>query len=114
MPLKSSIPAIRAGLRDATARGVRRAAGHVADLARQLAPIDTGALRRSIRVEDGTTDTQVAVTAGRGLADIRAIAQEFGTVYQPAQPYMTPAARAIKPEIEVAAELQALYQRSDL
>ena len=114
MPLNSNIGRIRAGLRGASGRGVERAAGFVADLAQQLAPVDTGDLRASVQVEPGDSDTQRVVTAGRGLPDIRAVAQEFGTVTAPAQPFMAPAARAVKPEKEVATELVALYRSNAL
>lgn len=110
MPLRSNIGRIRAGLRSASGRGNHRAAQFMANLAYQLAPEDTGDLKRSVQVETEPSDVQQVVSAGRGLPDIRAVAQEFGTVTSAAQPFMTPAARAIKPEKEVAAELVALYR----
>lgn len=114
MPVRSKIPALRAQLRPATARGVARAAGYVADLARQLAPVDEGDLRDSIQVEPTGPDLKMAVTAGRGLPDPRAILNEYGgdSIFYPAQPYMTPAAEAIDVAREVKAELRALIKRS--
>lgn len=116
MPLKSNIGKIRAGLNKAVATGNYRAAGFVADLAAQLAPEDEGDLKRSIKVVTEESDLQQVVTAGEGLPDPRAIMNEYGgiTINYPAQPYMTPAARAIKPEQEVVAEVVALYRSNAL
>jgi HK97 gp10 family phage protein len=108
--LKSNFGRIAADLSRAAARGNHRAAGFVADLAAQLAPVDTGGLRASIRVETGPDEPTQVVTAGRGLPDIRAVAQEYGTVTAPSQPFMTPAARAVRPAKEIAAEVEALVR----
>lgn len=121
MPLKSNIPQLRAAIRDATARGVHRAAGMVRDLARQFAPYDDRPsrppgphLRDTIQVEPEQPALRVEVTAGRGLPDPRAILNEYGgdTIFYPAQPYMTPAARAIKVQREVATEIRKAIKRS--
>ena len=103
---KNRIPQTRAAITAAAARGVARAAGFVVDLAQQLAPVDTGALRGSIQVEPGEPALTMRVTAGRGLPDARAVFQEYGTSRQPAQPYLTPAYRAISVRKEVAAEIK--------
>ena len=103
---RNRIPATRKAVEAAAARGVARAAGYVADLAQQLAPVDTGALRASIRVEPSEPALRMTVTAGRGLPDARAVFQEYGTSRQPAQPYLTPAAKAIKVGQEVKAEIR--------
>lgn len=113
MALQSRIGAIRAGLRAATGRGVQRAAEHVADLARQLTPVDTGALRASIRVEAGPSETSRAVVAGGSGVDY-AVFVEYGTSRMAAQPFMTPAAKAIRVDVEVAAELDALYRSNGI
>jgi len=120
---KNNLPKIRKGLKPATARGIGRAAGYVADLARQLAPYDNDPerapgphLRDTIQVEGEDGDTRRAVTAGRGLDDPRAVVNEFGgtTIDFPAQPYMTPAAEAITPEVEIKKELLDLYRSNGL
>lgn len=106
MPLrKNRIPQTRGAIAAAAARGVHRAAGFVADLARQLAPVDTGALRASIRVTPDAPALRVEVQAGGGLPDARAVYQELGTSRMAASPYLTPAARAIDVRKEVKAEL---------
>jgi HK97 gp10 family phage protein len=101
--------AIRAGLPGAIERGVVRAADHVADLARQLAPVDTGALRDSIRVEPGDTPTSRKVVAGGGAVAYAAHV-EYGTADSPAQPFMTPAVEQIDVEIEIADEVRQLVR----
>ena len=111
MPLRRNrIPQTRRAVEAAAARGVARAAGYVADLAQQLAPVDTGALRASIRVEPDAPALRMQVTAGRGLPDARAVFQEYGAVNQPAQPFLTPAAKAIKVGAEVKAEIRKVLK----
>lgn len=102
---RNRIPATRQAIAAAAARGVHRAAGFVADLARQLAPVDTGALRASIRVTPDQPALRMTVQAGGGVVDYAAFV-EYGTSRSPAQPFMTPAARAINVRREVAAELK--------
>jgi HK97 gp10 family phage protein len=88
-------------------RGVATAAGMIADLASQLAPVDTGALRASIRVEGTEGSRRRRVVAGAPHARF----VEYGTVTNPAQPFMTPAAEAIDVRREVRNEVQALIRR---
>lgn len=73
--------------------GLYDAAQDIVNLASQLAPRDSGDLSESGKVE--VIGDKVEVSFGNGLPDDRAIAQEYGTVYMPAQPYLLPAARAI-------------------
>lgn len=101
--------AIRRGLPDAIGRGVERGAQHIADLAQQLAPVDTGALRDSIRVEPGDSPTSRKVIAGGGAVTYAAHV-EYGTASSPAQPYMTPAAEQIDVEAEIADEVRRLVR----
>ena len=121
MALKSNLSQFRAGIGPASARGTYRGATMVRDLARQLAPYDTRPnrpagphLRDTIQVEPDQPAAKLAVTAGRGLPDPRAILNEYGgdTIFYPAQPYMTPAARAIDVAKEVKAELRGLIRKS--
>ena len=89
---------------------VREAMKPVLAQARANAPVDTGGLRRSLQVEArrptrkdkkskyiSATDTVISLVTtapGKKLAkmginsDARAIAQEFGTARNPAQPYL--------------------------
>lgn len=75
----------------------------VADIeadARQRVPVDTGALRDSIK---GRVINQQSgeVTAGGGDVDYAGYV-EYGTVKMAAQPYMHPAADAARPRFEAA------------
>ena len=108
MTLRSNIPRLRAALPDAAARGVARAAFMVEDLAKQLSPVDTGALRASIRVAPAAPALRMAVLATQAYA----AHVEYGTLHSPAQPFLTPAAKAVKVQREIAAELRAAVQRS--
>ena len=112
---KNGLTQLRREIRNATDRGVETAAGYIADLASQLAPYDAEAdhkhLNESIVVRGTPGSMKRQVVAGDGLPDERAPAQEFGTVDQPAQPYLTPAAEAIDVAQEVAAEISKLIRR---
>lgn len=105
--------AIRAGLKDAIDQGLGAAAGHIGDLAQQFAPVDTGALKDS-KVVERVAPGQWRVSFGRGLPDIRAVAQEYGTISQPAQPYLTPAATQIDVDVEVGKAVAALITRNGI
>ncbi len=98
--------AIIAGLPGAIEQGVERGANLIADLARQLAPEDSGDLKRSIHVDDGDDALSRRVIADMPYAAF----VEYGTSNPnyPAQPYMTPAKEQINVETEVAAEVRKL------
>lgn len=69
----------------------------VKNTAAQLAPVGDGRgghLNESGKVAVVNNHT-VSITFGEGLPDERAIAQEYGTVFMPAQPYVTPALRSV-------------------
>jgi HK97 gp10 family phage protein len=89
---------------------LKETADDIADLAQQLAPEDTGALKASkdVRPDRGGW----IVSFGRGLPDIRAIVQEYGSDNQPAQPYLTPAVAAIDPTLRAKARINALISRN--
>jgi hypothetical protein len=74
--------------------GLLEGAKDIVDLASQLAPKDTGELSRSGKAEV-IGKGKVEVSFGNGLSDDRALSQEFGTVFQPAQPYLFPAIRSV-------------------
>lgn len=72
---------------------VKRAALQCEGLAKVNAPVDTGALRNSIQakpVDDLTWEVGVGVDY--------ALFVEMGTSKMAAQPYMTPAAEAVRPQ----------------
>lgn len=95
-----SLEAIAVNARQAMAEGLLAAGKHIEDLASQLAPEDTGELKASGNTEQ-IDEFTVEVSFGNNLDDNRAAAQEYGTVFMPAQPFLTPAAR----EIDVAKEI---------
>lgn len=107
------LQAIRAGLPAAIDEGVHRGCEHVGDLAQQLAPEDTGELKASKLVEQVRVG-RWRVSFGRGLPDIRAIAQEYGTLHAPAQPYLTPALHQIDFDQEVGKAVAELISRNGL
>lgn len=86
----------------AVQRATKRAADDVEALAKQLAPVDTGRLKRSItkRVSPGGLTFEVfpdpAVFAGDNVQDYSPFV-EFGTIHSPAQPFLFPAMEAIAP-----------------
>ena len=83
-----------ANVRQTITEGLKEGAESIHDLARQLAPEDSGELKNSGKVEV-IDDFTVEVSFGNDLNDDRAAAQEYGTVYMPAQPFLTPAAKEI-------------------
>jgi hypothetical protein len=105
------LDAFLAGLDTAIDTGEERGAGYIKDLAAQLAPKDTNDLSESGLVEPNP-DGGRRVVFGRDLPDIRAVAQELGTLNQEAQPYLGPAAAEIDVSLEIAKELTALAARS--
>jgi HK97 gp10 family phage protein len=72
---------------------VRDAGKDVESLAKQLAPVDTGALRASIRTEY----SEGGLTFRTGSDLDYAPFVEFGTAVSPAQPFLFPAFEAIRP-----------------
>lgn len=108
----SGIEAFKAGLPQAIDDGIHQAAEHVGNLAQQLAPEDTGDLKKSKQVKPGDQKGKWLVTFGEGLPDERAVAQEYGTIDQPAQPYVGPALNEIDVKAEVAAKVRDLARRS--
>lgn len=84
-----------------------RGAEDVRDTAAQLAPVGDGRgghLNETGKVTVVNNHT-VAITFGEGLPDERAIAQEYGTVYMSAQPYITPALNQVDVLFHVREEL---------
>lgn len=79
-------------LRPHLADAAKQTAERVAELAGQFVPVDTGALRRSIRVEV-MDDLTLTVWAGDDAVDYAGYV-EYGTRFMAAQPFMTPAALA--------------------
>ena len=98
--LRAQLAAYKAKLAAATKKTVDETLHQIAEEARSNAPVDTGALRESIHVEEETG------LAGKVVADADyAIDVELGTSHAPAQPFLGPA--YFKALTEVAADLKA-------
>lgn len=88
-----------AALERAAAETVSAAALRGAERAKQLAPVDRGALRDGIGVRaDGLQAETISSAAHSAMV-------EFGTSRAPAQPFMQPTAREMR--MEFAAEMEA-------
>ena len=101
--VKRNFNALTVALDPLTERILKSVANEVKEEARELVPVDTGALRRSIRVTSTAREagkiTRVGVRAGgyetnpkTGKIVNYAIYVEFGTSHQSPQPYLIQAA----------------------
>jgi HK97 gp10 family phage protein len=79
-------------IRRRAAQVVKEAANDCAVRAKSSAPVDTGALRAEIHVEEKSELASDTVSAMP-----YSLYQEYGTRYMAAQPYMTPAAESVRP-----------------
>jgi HK97 gp10 family phage protein len=106
----NKLPSMAALLRKNVAKSTEDRANEGADIARGLCPVDTGALRDSIRVEKDE-ELGWSIVAGDGGAISYGQYVEFGTVKMAAQPFLTPASEqmrtpfliSMKDAVEVAA-----------
>jgi HK97 gp10 family phage protein len=85
---------VRANIRNNVPDALLKGANDIVKLASELAPKETEALSQSGQAVL-TGNRTVEITFGNGLPDDRAQAQEYGTSIMPAQPYLTPAMRAV-------------------
>lgn len=110
---KNGLVAFRAGLESAIDKGVYNAAVAIEDLATQLAPEDTGALKASGHVtpESPNGGAVYSVVFGGGNVDYAAYVEE-GTDASPAQPYLHPALAQINIKAEIQSAIRDLAQRS--
>lgn len=88
--IESRLPEILSKILQGTGTGLEAAGNEIIQKAANNAPKDTGALSRSGKSER-LSPLEVEVSMGNDLPDERAVAQEFGTVFQSAQPYFYPA-----------------------
>lgn len=89
---------IGAALHKQASEIVRKTAFDVLAGASQRVPVDTGALKNSGHVEDGSSDLEKIVSYPMDYAGY----VEYGTVHMAAQPYLTPAIEAARPGFEAA------------
>lgn len=94
-------------IRAAVGAAVQREGIRVQGLAREFAPVDTGALRASIQYAP-TGEMEAVVQDGVAYG----VFQEFGTSRAPAQPFMRPAVEVSIPEY--LAELKAAVEAASL
>lgn len=91
--LAAELTDMASGVNRHAAKAVRETAVDVENLAKQLAPVDTGTLRRSIHheISDDGLDAEVGTDVEYGPA------QEFGTSVMPPAPYLGPALDEMEP-----------------
>lgn len=96
-----------AGIRKTITAGLLDAGNAIEELASQLAPVDTTELQNSglVQVIDEFT---VEVSFGNGIGDDRAPVQEFGSVFNAAQPYLLPAVKEISVEKYILDRIESL------
>lgn len=95
--LKSRIPLIIGELDSTLKEGVAEVAEAIAEAARGRVPVQSGALRDAIHVED--TEEGISVVAGDTDAFYGHIV-EHGGVTTPARPFLIPAYESERPKLE--------------
>jgi HK97 gp10 family phage protein len=111
--LKRRMDAIPAAVREAVKPALEQSGQELVEAMQHLAPVDTGALQRSIVMTKGgaatppysqpggshiVPDNAVAITAGN--TEVRyAHLEEYGTTRAPAQPFFWPSYRLFKNRI---------------
>lgn len=80
---------------------VNQGATIIEGTAKKLAPVDTGALRRSINTTPAKKSVQATATVGTSIE--YGVYQEYGTIKQKAQPFMHPATLQSKSKIKALA-----------
>jgi HK97 gp10 family phage protein len=86
MKLESKLSAIADAADGAVSEALFRTAADIVGIAKQLAPIDTGALKQSIGAIPQSS-TSVVIGSDKEYAPY----VEYGTADSPAQPFLTPA-----------------------
>lgn len=104
--LRKKLQAIPKAAREAAMASLVKSGNELVNAQKALVPVKSGALRDSIRAEPHPEDLKIIVAAG-GPATTKAarsghgsydyaLAQEFGTVNEDAQPFFYPAWRLIR------------------
>lgn len=111
MPIKrkDNLAKIKASIPGAIRNGLLAGGNEAVTIASNNAPVETGALSNSGRVEVNS-DTSVTISFGNGLPDERAPAQEFGTIFTEAQPFIRPAIKQTKFEEHLARSINKVLK----
>lgn len=106
--LSSNLSKLAAKAPQAASQALLQTARDIAQMAKQLAPIDTGLLQRSYRVEPIDENTMQIGTDTEYAPYV-----EFGTVNQSAQPHLTPAFHQNEEtfKVRLAEEIKRLWVR---
>ena len=84
--LQSDLSKLADAADDIVREALLTTAADIVNLSKQLAPVDTGALKESISA-DPVSSTRVLIGSDRDYSPF----VEYGTSQSPAQPYLTPA-----------------------
>lgn len=90
----NKVPQLSGNLKKLAKEAVEDAATQTESLAKGFAPVDTGALRNSIKAEKAGSDLAWDVAVGQPYG----LYQEYGTVHMPAHPFITPAVEIVRPQ----------------
>ncbi len=106
--LYSNLSEIAAGSEQAVKNALLQTAADVVSIAKQLAPVDTGALKQSIGAIPETS-TSILIGSDKEYAPF----VEYGTVNSPAQPFLTPAFAQAESafKVRLAQEMQKLANK---
>lgn len=106
--LYSNLSEIAAGSSEAVKAALLQTAADVVAIAKQFAPVDTGALKQSIGAVP-LSSTSVLIGTDKDYAGY----VEYGTVNSPSQPYLTPAFVQAEPafKVRLAEEMQKLSNK---
>lgn len=101
----TGIDALLSGLEARINAVIDKYAALIVARAKELSPVDTGALRASVTAH--LTTLAAEITAGEGLPDARAVYMEYGTRYIRARSYLRPAVEQYRAAF--LAELQTVF-----
>ena len=97
----NNLPEVERRMPGAVSGLVSDGGDRIVDGAKRLVPVDTGALRDSIRKEmsPGAPSCRVEAFGDRAAGEGYALFVEFGTRHAPAQPFLRPAASEEEPRL---------------
>ena len=102
---RNRLPEIRERLKDVVERKFTDGADAAARAARDRAPVRTGTLRRSIRVNEARRrGSRIEASVSTDVPYARFV--EYGTSDTPAQPFMTPAEKELEDTLDEMRNLE--------